>query len=181
MNKNLKTRKLILYALLTALQIVFVRLLSFEAGSVRISLGYIPVAVAGMMLGPVGGGVVGAIADFMGMVLFSKGTVYFFPLTISEVLYGVGFGLMLGKNSLSPLKLSVFAALQFIFINLLLNSFWLYLYYEFVVGVGKGFGVILAGRLLAACVNLPTQLIGVNAINKYLKKPLGKIYGRCKA
>lgn len=179
MNRNLKTRNFVLCALLVALQIVFVRILSFDAGSVRISFGFIPVAVAGMILGPLGGGAVGAIADFMGMLLFSKGTVYFFPLTISEFLYGAGFGFMLSGKRCGALGLSAFTALQFVFVNLILNSFWLYLYYIFVVGTEKGFGAILAGRLLAACFNLPAQIIGVNAVNKYLKNPLLKIYGRC--
>lgn len=177
MTKYSKTHTVITCAIFIALQIVFVRILSVGSGSVRISLGFIPVAVAGMLLGPVGGGFTGAIADFLGMLLFSKGTVYFFPLTISEFLYGLGFGFMLYKRNLSTAVLSLFAALQFILINLLLNSFWLYLYYIIITGTEKGFGVILWSRLAAACFNFPAQIVGVNLINRYLKKPLQK-FGR---
>ena len=174
MNKHLNTRTVVSCALLIALQIVFVRLMSFGTASIRISLGFVPVAISGMLLGPVGGGIVGAMADFLGMLLFSRGMVYFFPLTISEFLYGFGFGLMLFRRELSPVKLSLCVLIQFVFVNLLLTSFWLYLYFIYVVGVPKGFGAIVWGRVLAACVNLPAQIIGINIINKYLKKPIGR-------
>lgn len=175
MNKTFKTKTLVTCALLVALQIVFVRFISLGTGSIRISLGFVPVAVAGMIFGPLGGGIVASIADFLGMLLFSKGTVYFFPLTISEFLYGFGFGLFLHNRDLPPIKLSICVIVQFILVNLILSSLWLYLYYIIVVGTPKGFEAIFTGRLAAAAANLPMQIIGINVINKYLKAPLKKL------
>lgn len=164
-------------ALLIAMQIVFVRFLSISGGnsSVRISLGFFPVAIAGMTLGPLGGGLVGALADFFGMLLFSRGDVYFIPFTLCEFLYGVGFGLMLGKLQLSGWRLGVFAAVQFVLLNLCLNSFFLYWYYQLILGKPRGIFVILGSRALAAAINLPVQVLGVLAIEKYLKKPIEKM------
>jgi len=176
MKKKFNTRTLVLTALLIALQIVFVRLLPIGAGSIRISLGFLPVAVAGMVLGPVGGGIMAVIADIVGMLLFSRGDVYFPLFTLTEFLYGVGFGLLLHKKELSYIKLSIFTLIQFIFLNLVLNSLWLYFYYIMIVSKPQGFWVILTGRTMAAMVNLPMQLIGVNVVKKYIKKPLEKMY-----
>lgn len=175
--KQTKTKKMVTAALLIAMQIVFVRFLAISGGnsSVRISLGFFPVALAGMTLGPIGGGAVGALADFFGMLLFSRGDVYFVPFTLCEFLYGVGFGLMLGKLKLSGWRLAVCAAVQFVLLNLCLNSVFLYWYYQLVLGKNKGIFVILGSRLLAAAINLPVQILGVCAIEKYLKKPIEKL------
>ena len=170
-----KTKILVTSALLVALQIVFTRIIALEAGVIRISFGFFPVAVAGMLLGPLGGGAVGVIADIIGMLMISKGGVYFFPFTVTEFLYGVGFGLMLYKKDLSHIKITVFTVIQFILLNLILNSVWNYLYYLMIIGTPKGLWVIITSRLLASLVNLPVQILGVNLICKYLKKPLNKL------
>lgn len=178
MNKKFDTHKLVLTALLVALQIVFVRLLPIEAGSIRISLGFLPVAAAGMAAGIRGGAAAAVIADILGMLLFSRGNIYFPLFTLTELLYGVSYGVILKKDGLSSLKISAFVVLQFILLNLIVNSFFLYLYYILVVGTPQGFFVIFTGRLLAAAVNLPLQLAGINLVYRYLKKPLKRLSGR---
>lgn len=175
MKKKLNTKTLVMSAMLIALQIIFVRLISIGTVTIRVSLGFFPIAVAGMVFGPLGGGIVGALADVMGMILFSKGDVYFFPLTISEFLYGFGFGIMLYNKDSSYLKVTIYTILQFVIINLFINSIWLYFYSLIIVGNPKGYWVIFSGRLLTAAINLPMQVIGVNLICRYLKKPLQKL------
>ena len=175
MSKKINTRTLTAAALIIALHIVFVRLVSLGNTSVRISLGFFPTAVAGMIFGPLGGGAVAAIADILGTILFSKGEVYFFPLTISEFLYGFGFGMILHNKSFSALKLSILTAVQFIIINLFINSVWLYFYFIMIVGSPRGYWVIFSGRLAAALINMPMQIIGINLICRYLKKPLQRL------
>ena len=170
-----KTKILVTSALLVALQIVFTRIIALEAGVIRISFGFFPVAVAGMLLGPLGGGAVGVIADIIGMLMISKGGVYFFPFTITEFLYGIGFGLMLYKKDLSHIKITIFTVIQFILLNLILNSVWNYLYYLMIIGTPKGLWVIITSRLFASLVNLPVQILGINLICKYLKNPLKKL------
>ena len=173
MNKY-DTRKPVIIAMLIALQIVFVRFLSIGSGSIRISLGFFPVAVASMLLGPIGGGVVGVLSDIVGMLIFPREGVYFPLFTLNEFLYGVGFGLMLYKKNLSGVWLSSFVALQFIVINLVLTSAWLYLYYILIVSAPQGYWLIFTQRLLAAAVNLPVQILGINLLNKYLREPLAR-------
>jgi len=176
MSKFFTVRKICTMALLIALEVVFARFLSIENGAFKISFGFLPIAIAGMTLGPVGGGLVGVIADILGMIIFSKGNVYFFPYTISQFLYGFGFGLMLYKKQLSVLKLSIFVAIQYIVINVFLGSLWTYLYYIFIVGKTKAFTLFLVSRLSASAINFPAQIILVNLISKHLYKPLKKFY-----
>lgn len=179
MSKKFNTRTIVSASLLIALQIILVRFLQIGNEYVRISLGFLPVAVAGMIFGPVGGGVVAAIADIFGMVIFSRGMPYFFPLTICEALYGVGFGLILHGKNLSAFKRSFFTGIQFIFINLILTSVALYFYFIFITGSPRGVLVILSGRLITALVNLPMHIIGINIISRYLREPLYKMgWGR---
>lgn len=175
MQKKINTKTITTAALLTALHIVFVRLISLGSGAVRISLGFIPTAVAGMIFGPLGGGAVAAGADFLGTILFSKGEVYFFPFTISEFLYGFGFGLILHGKNFSGWILSILTTIQFIIINLFINSIWLYFYFLMIAGSPRGYWVIFSGRLTAALINLPMQIIGINLICRYLKKPLNML------
>lgn len=63
------TRMLTLLALLTAMSIVFSRVLSISTGFVRFNLGSLPVLLAGILFGPGAGFAVGALADMIGGVL----------------------------------------------------------------------------------------------------------------
>lgn len=62
-------RLLTLLALLTAMSIVFSRVLSISTGFVRFNLGSLPVVLAGVLFGPGAGFAVGAVADIVGGVL----------------------------------------------------------------------------------------------------------------
>ena len=62
-------RKLTMLALLTAMSIVFARVLSISTGFVRFNLGSLPVLLAALLFGPGAGFAVGAVADIIGGVL----------------------------------------------------------------------------------------------------------------
>ncbi len=172
MSKFFTVKKLSAMGLLIALYVIFARVLSLNAGHLKISLGFLPICVAGMVFGPLGGGITGVLADIIGMLIFSRGDVYFPLFTVSEFLYGFGYGLMLRPKKYSPLKLSIFVIIQFVILNLLVQSLWLYLYNIFITGNPKGYIVLLTGRLMTAVINLPMQVIVINLVAAYLKKPL---------
>lgn len=175
MSKFFNARTISTMGLLIALNIIFVRVLRIGDGAIRISLGFFPICVAGMIFGPIGGGITGILSDIIGMLIFSRGEVYFPLFTISEFLYGFGFGLMLHNKKYSPVKLTVLTLIQFILLNLIVQSFWLYWYYILIVGNPKGYIPLLSGRLATAVINLPMQLIGVNIVAGCLKKPLAQL------
>ena len=62
-------RKLTMLALLTAMSIVFDRVLSISTGFVRFNLGSLPTLLAAVLFGPVEGFAVGAVADMIGGTL----------------------------------------------------------------------------------------------------------------
>jgi len=88
------TRTLVTLAILVAMEIVLSRFLSISAWNTKIGFSFIPVAVAAMLYGPVAGGMVGALGDFVGAVLFPIGA-YFPGFTLTNILVGLTCGLFL--------------------------------------------------------------------------------------
>ena len=68
-NPKNSVRTLTMLALLTAMSIVFSRVLSVSTGFVRFNLGSLPVLLAALLFGPGAGFAVGAVADMIGGVL----------------------------------------------------------------------------------------------------------------
>ena len=74
MRKNKQTwsvKTLVFLALLVAIQLVLSRVLVIDLGVYRITLGTVATVLAGLWMGPVAGGVEGAVADIIGC--FMKG------------------------------------------------------------------------------------------------------------
>ena len=87
------TRNIAYCAMLTALSVVFARLLGLmPAESVRFSIEAVPIFLAGMLFGPVWGGCVGFAADFIGCLFSPFG--YNPIFCIPPILYGVFAGLL---------------------------------------------------------------------------------------
>ena len=75
---RIPTRKLVFLSLLTALGIVLTRFLSlrlplFGVEGIRIGIGSLPMIFAGMVFGPVAGGIVGAVTDLVGFWISPMG------------------------------------------------------------------------------------------------------------
>lgn len=83
---KLNTKTLIMMALFAAISIILARfMVIWLTNSVRISFGNIPIMLAGMLFGPLAGGLTGAVADILGASVFS-GYGWYPPLTIPVVL-----------------------------------------------------------------------------------------------
>ena len=88
------TKTLTLMGLLIALEIVLSRFLSINAWNIRIGFSFVPIAAAGMLLGPIPAGIVAAAADILGATLFPSGP--FFPgFTLTAFLTGTLLGVFL--------------------------------------------------------------------------------------
>jgi ECF transporter S component (folate family) len=64
--KLFSTRMLVTLALLLAMSIVLDRVLGIQLPNLRISFGYLPIILAGLLFGPLAGGIVGALSDALG-------------------------------------------------------------------------------------------------------------------
>lgn len=90
--KKFTTKNILLLALFAAISIILTRFLSFylpivAVNTVRISLGNIPIVLAGLLLGPVAGAATGIVADIVGTTMFSAFG-YFPGFTLSAALVG---------------------------------------------------------------------------------------------
>ena len=98
MSKNVHSSilKLVVCGLLTALGVILGGLLSipampFGSYTLKIGFGVLPVLLAGVLFGPVYGGIVGALTDLLQALLFPKGA--YMPWF---TLVGIFFGLIPG-------------------------------------------------------------------------------------
>ena len=156
------TRTLTLSALLTALEIVLSRFLSISAWNTKIGFAFVPVVLAALLLGPLSAGIVAALADFLGALLFPVGP-YFPGFTLTAFLMGLCYGLFLhGKQSFMRILLAV-AVHQFV-LSLLLNTLWISLLY------GSPYGPLLLSRLPQCGLLTAVQLVVIPVLVRLLPR-----------
>lgn len=160
----LDTRSMVTVALLVAMEIILSRFLSFSIWNMKIGLNFIPVVLAAIMFGPLQAGIVGALGDFIGAILFPIGT-YFPGFTLSAFLMGVVFGLLLHKKQTLQRVLGAVGLNQLV-LSLLLNTLWVSVLY------GSPYSALLATRILQTLVLIPVQ-IGVVLLIKQVSKRFG--------
>ena len=160
------TKKLITLAVLVAMDVVLTRFLSINAWNTRIGFGFVPMVIAAMMYGPLPAGIVAALADFIGAILFPTGP-YFPGFTFSVFLMGIVFGVFLYKDrSLWRIVVSVLIT-QFV-ISLFLTTFWIsYLY-------GAKYVPLLATRVVQSGIISAAQLIVIPILAQMMGR-LGKL------
>lgn len=92
-----KTKKMILAALFITLSIILSRFLSIKTPLLAISFNFVPVILSAAWLGPKYTVIVTGISDLIGAILFPFGE-YFVGFTVSAVLLGLIYGLILYKK-----------------------------------------------------------------------------------
>lgn len=126
------TKALAYCAMLTALSVVFARLIGLMPNeSMRFSIEAVPIFLAGMLFGPVLGGCVGFAADFIGCLFSPFG--YNPIFCIPPILYGVFAGLLrpMLRKQVSILRLTIAFLLPVVLGSLLYQSATLaYMYYK---------------------------------------------------
>lgn len=87
-------------AILITLAVALTRVLTLvNSPYLKVGLGFLPVALCGMLYGPVYGMICGAISDVIGTILFPTGD-FFIGFTITAALTGLFFGLFLGAEKI---------------------------------------------------------------------------------
>lgn len=146
---------MVLSGVFIATSVVLTRFFGFMlfGGIARLSLGIVPIAMAGAILGPVYGGIVGALADIMGAILFPQGA-YFPGFTATAFVQGLIPGLIIHKafisNQTDKKKLVILVAVSMILTVLIaslgMNTLWLSILFK------KGFLVMLPSRVLTSTI-----------------------------
>lgn len=160
---------------LVALQVVLGNLVQIAMLNKQMNFGFLPIAVAGYLFGPVGGILVAVFGDVIGTLLFGTGA-YFPGFTVTAALAGAAYGLILHPRyckwtevccktrNVGLLIRASAAALVVVVINALLNSYWLTFF------IPKGYWLILVGRLPFYAIEIPIFIALITVCCSQLKR-----------
>ncbi len=160
-------RKVILAAMMTGLSVVLTRFASLRislAGveGIRIGLGSLPNIVAGITLGPLYGGLAGAVSDIAGFLMSSMGG-YMPHFTLTAALAGAIPGLVFrltGGSDRPPTwtRLAVSVAAGNVLVSLSLTPYFLCSLF------GMDYRVIMIPRIVGFFVEVPVYTVVVRAL-----------------
>ena len=157
-NRKSDVRTLVLMALLTAMEIVLSRFLSFAVWNMKIGFAFVPVVIAAILLGPIKAAIIAALADFVGAILFPIGA-YFPGFTLTTALMGLVFGLFLHEKQSLPRVIGAVSINQLV-LSLCLNTLWISILYDSV------FTPLLVTRLTQCAVLIPVQILVIGIMTK---------------
>ncbi len=163
MQKN-KEKEIVMLGILTGLAVMMSYIFAVQTSFVRITFGFLPIAMAGAIYGPWKGGLVAALSDFIGTACL--GTSIFFPgFLLSGFLTGWIYGKFFYGHRLTLSYVCIPFLLVMVFIHLGLNTLWLVLYYD------KAASAIFLSRLIKNIICYPLEV----GLFMFLYQ---KVYGR---
>ena len=159
--KNRWREALVTLSVLLALEVILTRFLSINMLIVRIGFGFLPIAIAAMLYGPVLAGITYAVGDILGALMFPSGP-YFPGFTLTAFLVGIFYGLLLYNKERTWLRLIIGCGLILLACTVCLNSLWISILY------GKAFLGLMPARLTEAAVLWPVQVIIIKLVSDRL-------------
>lgn len=160
MNQKLTVKSYTIIGALVAMEIILSRFLSIHTWNLKIGFSFVPIVVTAMLFGGVYAGLVGAIGDIIGAMLFPVGP--FFPgFTITAFLNGVIFAFFLKKK---PTFMNIVISVLLVQIvgSLGLNTFWISMLY------GSPFWPLFATRIYQTIVMSVVQIVVTYVLSKKL-------------
>lgn len=159
-----KLKTMVAVALLIALEVVLSRFCSIATPVVKIGFAFVPLAVCGMLYGPVWALIAGGLADLIGALLFPIGA-YFPGFTLSNALIGLIFGLFLFRRFTGWRHILPAVLLSNFVISLLLSTYWLHLI------TGSPYLGLLPVRLAQNAILAPIEF----AVIRLIQGPMGRL------
>lgn len=146
-----RLKSVVICGVMAALAVVLSFTGTIRIGSyIRIGLSGVPERMVNFLYGPVVGGIFGAMLDILEYIVTPSGA--FFPgFTISAALTGILYGAFLYKRKLTVWSVLIPEILVRVFVNLILNTYWLTILY------GEGFFVLLPGRVASNLIQIPFE------------------------
>lgn len=163
--KELKDmRTLAVTAMLMAVAVVLGFFGTVQIGDyLKIGFSFIANELTALMFGPAVGGIMAGTADIIKYLV--KPTGPFFPgFTISAVVGGVIYGMILYKKPVSLKRVACAKAVVAVIVNMGLNTFWLSALY------GQAFSVLLPARAVKQLVMVPVETILFYAVVMVLQR-----------
>lgn len=165
-----KTKKLTLCALLVALDIICTRLFFFfTPGNVdRLSLQFLPNAVAGMVLSPLAAALVTVCADLLGMLLNSAGQTFTPFFTLSAAVRGVLYSLVLRGREITVKRAFLASLCVTLVVDIGMNPFWISMLYD------TPYSAVLLAKLPVRAVWVFVQAAVIYFVGRPVKRQLDK-------
>ncbi len=149
-----KPQTLAVCGMLLALRIVigyFSNLTLAISPDIKIGFSFLPVAIAGILCGPVASGVIGALGDLFCFMLAPMGA-YFPGWTINGLLVGLLYGLFLYESKHFVPSLVICEIISGLFVEIALGSLWLYIQYS------KAFWITAGLRGMKTLIAIPIEI-----------------------
>lgn len=158
-----KIRGITTCALMIALYVVLNSLGIYITPTVKFTFTYLALAVMGMLLGPSAAFIGAGLADFLAYFLRPNPAPIHFGIVLTTMLTGLVFGLFLYRKELKLWRVIAAKACINIFLNLLLNTYWLAGLY------GEGYLAMLPARLGKNLILLPLEVALIFLVLKVTK------------
>ncbi len=149
--------------MLLALKVVLGLFTLNVSNLLKIGFSFLPIAVAGLLFGPVAGGIVGAAGDVVSYFISPTGP-YFPGFTLNAFLSGFLYGAILFGRPVRLWRVFSAKASVTLLVSLLLNPLWLSVLY------GKGFIAVFSVRIATNLALLPIETALLFVVLKVLEK-----------
>ncbi|MGF7141878.1 ECF transporter S component (folate family) [Anaerotaenia torta] len=143
---------LTLTAMLGAVSIVLGSLVVTIGDFLKVGFNFLPNNFVFYLFGPVVGVIYGLSADILTFIVRPTGP-YFFGFTLSAMVTGLLYGILLYKRPLSMRRIIAANLVHLFVVNLFMNTYWLTLLY------GYQFMALLPVRALKAFLLLPLETV----------------------
>lgn len=159
-NGLIPLKPLLTVALCVALSVILERFLGYNDRVISISFSYLPVALSGMLFGPLAGSVTCAAADFLGAFLFPSGPLNLW-FTLIAALKGALYGVFLHRAGASRHQAYLAQLLVTLIAHLALNTLVL------AHLTGRGFLALLPLRLFKNVLFYPIEVFTLFKMSEY--------------
>lgn len=150
---KLDAKKIALMGIVLAARIILSYIPGLNIGNlVEIGVGFIGVALTGVLFGPIYAMLLSTIADLL--TFFLSGSGIFFPgFTLSAAVGGLIYGAVLWRKELNWKRIFIAVLLVTLIVNLGMNSLWVKMMY------GKAWSAFMGMRLVKNLISLPLNTI----------------------
>lgn len=169
-----KIKKILLTALFIASTVVLSRFLSIQTPIVTVGFSFVPIMLAGILMGWKSCAFVASLSDIIGALLFPIGS-YFFGFTITSLLTGITYGLLLhDKNGFKInkkfiIKLIISSLIVTCLYNGILNTIWIKIITK---GASK---IIIPVRIAKELIMIPIKIITILGITKVFEQKINEM------
>lgn len=165
-------RVLLFAALMIALRVALKPIGIPIAADLRINIAFFVNAFGAMVFGPVVAIPAAAITDTLGYLLYPNG-VYFFPFILTEIAGSVIFALFLYRAEVSTLRVTLSRFCICFFVNIVLNTPLMSLYYQMVMG--KYYPLLDWLRIVKNLAMFPIESILLTLFLRVVIPPMQKL------